>query len=77
MVARSRGGKGGLAPPAGLILEVEEAVGPALTPVADGVGVKTDLQGGSDIGDVGLLVQKDNQTRPLEQMRRRCAAAQQ
>src|SRR5215468_642790 len=38
--ARSRGGKGGLAPPAGFVFEAEIPLGPAFAPEADGVGVK-------------------------------------
>src|ERR671913_113576 len=49
--ARSSGGKGGLAPPAGSVLEGEAALGPASAPEADGVGVKPDPGGGLDVGE--------------------------
>src|SRR5262245_3577809 len=73
--ARSSGGKGGLAPPAGSVLEGEVALGPALAPEADGVWVKPDLGAGLDVGEIGPFVQEDDQGRPLTQVRRRGAAA--
>jgi hypothetical protein len=60
-----------------LIFEVEEAIGPALPPEADGVGVEADFSGGCDVGESGLLVQEDDQTRPLEQVSRSGAPTRQ
>src|SRR4051812_16142704 len=67
--ARPRGGKGGLAPPAGSVFEDELPLRPALAPEADGVGVKADLSPGRDVGEVGLLVQEQDQPGALEQVR--------
>jgi hypothetical protein len=55
--ALSRGGKDRLAATSGIVLEGKLAVGPALPPTADAIGVKVELNGGFDIGKRGLLVQ--------------------
>src|SRR4051794_1565635 len=73
--ARSSGGKGGLAPPAGLVFQGEAALGPAFAPEADGVGMKPDPGAGLDAGEFGLFVQEDDQERPLAQVSGRGAAA--
>jgi hypothetical protein len=73
--ARSRGGEGGLAPPAGSVFELEGAFGPALAPEADGVGVEADLGSGLDVGEFGLVVQQQGQLGALPQVGRRGAAA--
>src|SRR3569623_2767467 len=57
-VARSRGGRGGLAPPPGLVAHVEQPRGPAPPPEADGIGMQAALQAGRDDGEGGLLVQE-------------------
>src|ERR1700744_6805244 len=56
--ARSRGGKGGLAPPAGLVFEGEAALGPAFAPEADGVGGKPEPGAGLHLGGFGVVVQE-------------------
>jgi hypothetical protein len=66
--ARSRGGKDRLAAPAGLVLEVELAIGPTSSPEADGVGVKIDLSSGLDIGECGVLVEEQDQAGALPQV---------
>src|SRR5580692_1148579 len=52
-IARSRGGKRGLSPPSGLVLQAEVVLSPAFAPEADGVGVESDGRAGLDVGEVG------------------------
>src|SRR5262249_34006021 len=66
--ARSRGGKSGRTPTTGLILQGELPVGPALAPEADGVGVEFDPKAGRDVRDQGILVQQQDQARPLPEV---------
>src|SRR5437764_7390181 len=66
--AWSSGGKSGLAPPPGLVLEGEGPLGPAPPPEADGVGMQADLVARLDVGEVGLEVQEQGQVGPLAQV---------
>ena len=51
------GGKGGLAPSAGLVLQSEIPLGPPVAPEADRVGMQVDTTAGLDIGERGLFVE--------------------
>src|SRR5947209_8256402 len=72
-MALSRGGKGRLAAAPGSVLESKLALGPALPPTADAVGVKVESSSDFDIGKRGLFVQKQDQVRSLSEVRRRRA----
>src|SRR5947209_16296844 len=64
-MALSRGGKGGLASASVVILEGEAACGPALPPQADGVGVEADPGGSFGVGNLGQLVEEQDQAGAL------------
>src|SRR5262245_43250132 len=66
--ASSRGGKGGLAPPPGLILQGEVAGGPAPPPGPDGVGVEWYAGRGLGVGEGRLPVQEEDQFGALPQL---------
>src|SRR5437588_11362854 len=57
-VARSRGGKGGLAAASRSVLEGKVAFGPALPPKAYGIGVKAESSSGGHVGQRGVFMQK-------------------
>src|SRR5215470_15375414 len=50
-MARSRGGKGGLAASSGCVVQGKIAQCPALPPAADAVGVQAEAGGGLGVGD--------------------------
>src|SRR5271167_3607941 len=57
-IALSRGGKDGLAASSGIVFQGKLAFGPALSPKADGVGVKVEASTGRHVGKRRLFVQK-------------------
>src|SRR4051812_17620285 len=61
IIALSRGGKDRLAASSGSVFEGKVALGPALPPTADAIGVKVESSSGLDIGKRGTLVQKQDQ----------------
>src|ERR1700722_11208394 len=73
IMALSRGGKDRLAATSRVVLQSQAALGPALPPTADAIGVKVELRSSFDIGKRGLCVQKQDQTRSLSKMRGRRA----
>src|SRR5262245_16659161 len=73
--ALSRGGKRGLAPPAGLVGERELPVTPALAPAAHGVGVQVNAGPGLDVRERGDVVQQQGQACALPQVTGRGAGA--
>src|SRR5262249_35706413 len=66
--ARSRGGKGRLASAPGLVVEGEQALGPASAPVADGVGVEADGAARLRVGEGGLVRKQQGQLGALAQV---------
>jgi hypothetical protein len=74
IIALSRGGKGRLAASSRRVFEGKLAVGPALPPTADAIGVKVESDGGLGIGKRGMLVQKQDQMGSLPKVRRRRAS---
>src|SRR5688572_21169256 len=66
--ARSKGGKGGLTPSAGLVLEDEVPLSPALPPEAHRVGVQLQTLARLDIGEQGLLVEQQDQAGALAEV---------
>jgi hypothetical protein len=59
-----------------LVLEGEEAFGPALPPEADGVGMEFDASAGLDVGEQGAVVQEQDEASPLAEVSGGGAAAQ-
>src|SRR3954447_22576898 len=70
IMALSRGGKDGLAASPGSVLEGKVALGPALAPQADGVGVKAQARSGGGVGKRGEFAQEQDQVGALAQVRR-------
>src|SRR3954454_7513100 len=64
-MALSRGGKGRLAASPRSVFEGKLALGPALPPTADAVGMKVESGSDFDMGKRGMFVQKQDQLRPL------------
>jgi hypothetical protein len=75
--ALSRGGKDGLAASSGSVLKGKIPLGPALPPAADAVRVEVETRGEIDVGDQRVLVQKQDQPRPLPEVRSRRASRDQ
>ena len=72
--ARSKGGKGGLPATPRLVLEAEPPFSPALPPTADAVRMQVEPSTGFDIGQRGKVMQDQDQTRSLSEMRCRRAS---
>src|SRR5947209_1399608 len=68
-MALSRGGKGRLAASPGSVLEGKLALGPALPPTADAVGMEVESASDFDMGKRGMFVEKQDQVRPLPKVR--------
>ena len=60
-----KGGKGGLAASPGGVFEGKVALGPALPPAADAVGVEVEPGGEIDVGERRVLVQEQDQFAPV------------
>jgi hypothetical protein len=69
-IARSRGGKDGLAATSGVVLEGEPACGPALSPKPDGVGVEAEASSGLHVGKRGEFVEQQDQVGALPKVGR-------
>jgi hypothetical protein len=76
-MALSRGGKDGLAASSWGVLEGKMALGPALPPTANAIGVQVALGSDFDIGKRGLVVEEQDQLRPLSKVRRSHASRDQ
>src|SRR5215472_16579277 len=75
-MARSRGGKGRLASPAGPVLQGEFPLGPPLPPATHGDGGKVCPPRRLDMGEERLAVQPAGQGGPLPFLKRRGALPQ-
>jgi hypothetical protein len=73
MMALSRGGKHRFAAPSRSVFEGKLAVGPALPPAADAIGMEVEAGGHFDVGKQRLVLQQQDQLRSLSQMRSRRA----
>jgi len=67
-MALSRGGKDGLAASPWSVLEGKVAFGPALSPKADGVGMKVEAGSGSRVRKRRNLVKKQDQVGALAEV---------
>src|SRR5262245_5678820 len=66
--ARSRGGKGRLPAPTGLVLQRELPARPTAPPPPNGVRVKGDGPAGRDVGEGRPVVQEEDQPGPLAEV---------
>jgi hypothetical protein len=71
IIALSRGGKDRFAASSSSVFEGKLAVGPALPPTADAIGVNVEPGGDLDIGKRGMFVQEQDQMGSLAKVRRR------
>ena len=72
-IARSKGGKAGLAAASGIVVHGESPVGPALTPPTHAVRVHVEPSRRLDVGQRRLLVQHQHRAGPLPSVRGRHA----
>ena len=73
-IALSRGGKDGLAASSGSVFKGKSAFGPALSPAADAVGMKSEPSPSLHVGNRGVFVQEYHQACSLLQVSCGCAS---